>query len=206
MDDRSVKLPAASGSAADESVPPRARNAQATRQAILCAARRRFGQDSYDQVGCRDIGAEAGVDGSLVNRYFGSKEDLFAAVLDAVGKDPVDILSGEASDFGRRAAEALLFGEADAQGGLEFVNLAMRSAASPVAQKVVRRHLQEHFLGPFGAWVCGEDAEIRACLAASVLIGVAVMRGVLCRERMGGDNAQIAAERLARLLQALADA
>ncbi|MEI9964585.1 MAG: TetR family transcriptional regulator [Caulobacteraceae bacterium] len=184
---------------------PRARNALATRQAILCAARRGFARDGYDQVGCRDICADAGVDAALVNRYFGSKEDLFAAVLDAVSKDPVDILSGDRAAFGARTAAAMLGPGRDEEGGLEFVNLAMRSAGSPVARKIVRRRMQEQFLGPFADWVGGEDADIRASLAAAVLIGVAVMRGVLTADTLAADGADAAADRLARLLQTLVD-
>ena len=64
-------------------VAPRPRNAEATRAAILEAARERFARDSYDDVGMRDIARDVGVDAALVSRYFGSKEDLFTAVLDS---------------------------------------------------------------------------------------------------------------------------
>ncbi|MCC2628726.1 MAG: transcriptional regulator, partial [Thermomicrobiales bacterium] len=57
---------------------PRCRNAKATRQAILEAAKICFMHDGYEQVGVREIAARAGVDPSLVNRYFGSKEGLFS--------------------------------------------------------------------------------------------------------------------------------
>src|SRR5690606_7058311 len=60
------------------------RNAVATRQAILEAAKRRFSSQPYEQVGVREVAADAGVDASLVNRYFGSKEKLFAEVIAAV--------------------------------------------------------------------------------------------------------------------------
>ncbi len=61
--------------------PRRPRNAAATREAILAAATRRFTTQGYERAGVRDIAADAGVTAALVNRYFGSKERLFAEVI-----------------------------------------------------------------------------------------------------------------------------
>ena len=61
---------------------PRTRNAAATREAILKSARKAFAAHGYDGAGVREIAAEAGVTAMLVNRYFGSKEQLFAEVID----------------------------------------------------------------------------------------------------------------------------
>ncbi|HEV7965751.1 MAG TPA: helix-turn-helix domain-containing protein, partial [Actinoplanes sp.] len=58
--------------------PARPRNAAATRAAILASARRNFARAGYDGVGVREIAGGAGVTAMLVNRYFGSKEQLFA--------------------------------------------------------------------------------------------------------------------------------
>ena len=63
--------------------PSRPRNAQATRDAILAAARTLFTQHGFEGVGLREIAAQVGVNASLVNRYFGSKEALFTAAVDA---------------------------------------------------------------------------------------------------------------------------
>ena len=59
----------------------RGRNAQATRTDLLQAAMRRFTVLGYERTTMRDIAAHAGVNVSLINRYFGSKEGLFAAVM-----------------------------------------------------------------------------------------------------------------------------
>lgn len=57
----------------------RARRSDATRAAILRAARERFAIDGYDRATIRAIAADARIDPSMVMRYFGSKEGLFAA-------------------------------------------------------------------------------------------------------------------------------
>ena len=62
----------------------RRRDAAATREAILEAATRRFATQGYERAGVREIAADAGVTAALVNRYFGSKEGLFAEVIQRV--------------------------------------------------------------------------------------------------------------------------
>jgi AcrR family transcriptional regulator len=53
--------------------------AEATRAAILEAARERFAADGYERATIRAIAAAAGIDPAMVIRYYGSKEKLFAA-------------------------------------------------------------------------------------------------------------------------------
>ena len=52
-----------------------------TREAILAAARTRFGDYGYDGATIRGIAADAGVDAALVHHFFGTKERLFAAAM-----------------------------------------------------------------------------------------------------------------------------
>src|SRR5260221_662191 len=67
---------------------PRRRNAAGTRAAILASARKAFARSGYDGAGVREIAAGAGVTAMLVNRYFGSKERLFAEVVVATMAAP----------------------------------------------------------------------------------------------------------------------
>jgi AcrR family transcriptional regulator len=55
---------------------------EATRTAILDAARERFAADGYERATIRAIALDAGIDPALVIRYYGSKEGLFAAAAD----------------------------------------------------------------------------------------------------------------------------
>jgi AcrR family transcriptional regulator len=61
-------------------VPPR--RSDRTRAAILAAARERFAADGYAKATIRAIAAQAGIDPSMVMRYYGSKEKLLAAAAD----------------------------------------------------------------------------------------------------------------------------
>src|ERR1700761_2380065 len=68
---------------APERAPPRRRDAEATRAAILEAAKVQFAASGYDRAALRDIAAEAGADVALIKRYFGGKEGLFTEALKA---------------------------------------------------------------------------------------------------------------------------
>jgi AcrR family transcriptional regulator len=52
------------------------------REAVLAAAGRSFADLGYERTTVRGVAQDAGVDPSMVIRYFGSKKDLFAATLD----------------------------------------------------------------------------------------------------------------------------
>jgi AcrR family transcriptional regulator len=58
------------------------RRSDRTRAAILAAARERFAADGYAKATIRAIAAQAGIDPSMVMRYYGSKEKLLAAAAD----------------------------------------------------------------------------------------------------------------------------
>jgi AcrR family transcriptional regulator len=65
----------------DDTPVQRRRNATQTRQLLLEVARTRFARDGYATTTVRDIADDAGVNVSLINRYFTSKEGLFEACL-----------------------------------------------------------------------------------------------------------------------------
>lgn len=57
------------------------RTSDTTKTAILRAARDRFAAHGYERTTIRAVAADAGIDPSMVMRYFGSKEKLFDAAL-----------------------------------------------------------------------------------------------------------------------------
>lgn len=59
----------------------RAEQGEATRRRIIEAARQRFAADGYERATIRTIAADAGIDPSLVMRYFGDKPGLFVAAV-----------------------------------------------------------------------------------------------------------------------------
>ena len=179
----------------------RVRNAAATRTAILNAARDRFSRESYDDVGLRDIAGDVGVDAALIPRYFGSKEDLFAAALDSCrGRD--DLIGGERSDFGARVARELVFGDRE-DCKFEGLLMVLRSISSARAAEIVRSTANERFHGPLSDWIGGPDASIRAHLVSGLIKGVAIAREITDDFGLTPAEREQLRDRLAATLQAM---
>lgn len=182
--------------------PPRRRNAQATREAIIEAARVRFMSSAYEQVSLRDVAAAAGIDPALVIRYFGSKEGLFERVLTADVEGPEVV--GDRGTFGQRMATAAMRHDA-VHARYETINTAIWSASSPVAAKIVARDVQERFVTPIAASLDGSDTEIRAGLIVAILMGTSIMRHMLEVTPLAGQDMERVVPHLAAVLQHLAD-
>ncbi len=181
---------------------PRPRNAAATRGAILDAASRRFTGESYEQVGMRDIARDVGVDPALISRYFGSKEELFRAVIDDCGSGH-DITEGDRATFGDRMAHEIVYGERN-DSKLAWLLLMLRSASSPKATEVIHRASSEVFFDPFTQWLGGDDAPIRVRIAAGLMMGLTVSRD-LSGLHMTPEECERLKGRIAKILQDLVD-
>ena len=171
--------PAAAPAAGTAGAKP-ARNAGDTRARILAAARVRFSRDAYENVGTRDIAADAGVDAALVNRYFGSKEKLFdEAIQDAFAiKDHFDAI--DMSAFGELITTMVLDGSAERRAtGFDALGILLRSSGSPATHDRVSDRFHADFVLPLARLLRGRDAELRAALIASYLIGLATMKHAL---------------------------
>lgn len=184
----------------------RARNAAATRQTILDAARHLFARDSYDSVGVRDIAGAAGVDAALVNRYFGSKEALFKCVL-SDGKE--NLFEGVTSEMLPAHFTQLLLEEPEGPARdikTQKLLIILRSASSPVACELVREAMHDDILRPAASILGGEDGEFRASLAMALLMGTGVIRSIMAVAPLCDCNEAVVQGRLERLFaEALAE-
>src|SRR5579872_6916242 len=123
----------------DPAPPARTRNAAATREAILQSALVAFTEHGYSGVGVREIARAAGVTAMLVNRYFGSKEQLFAEVVDVVFSGST-IIADDPSSLSRVAARGLVASEPQS---VDVFLLMLRSVADPRATEILRRAIDE---------------------------------------------------------------
>ncbi|MBB4084088.1 TetR/AcrR family transcriptional regulator [Brevundimonas lenta] len=185
-------------------VAPRPRNAEATRAAILTAARERFARESYDDVGMRDIAGDVGVDAALVSRYFGSKEDLFVSVLDSCDNGG-ELMAGDRGDFGRRIAHEVIY-EGKSESKLKGLLILLRSIGSTKAMELVQRTGNERFFNPFAAWVGGPDGAVRARLAAAFIMGMTVSREITGGFGLSPRECEEMERRMAVILQDVIDA
>src|SRR5690349_17070579 len=130
-----------------KSTVPRIRNADATRQAILSSARRAFARGGYDGAGLREIGTGAGVTAMMINRYFGSKEELFAEVVAAIMATPL-IPGGQhptSRSLGRALAESLVQQTRPGATPLDGFLIMMHSASSSRAAEIARAQIERQY-------------------------------------------------------------
>jgi AcrR family transcriptional regulator len=159
----------------------RRRNAVATRAAILASARRAFAQSGYDGAGVREIAGGAGVTAMLVNRYFGSKEELFAEVVADTMAQPF-ILTKErlsSASLGEGIAAALVeLTKSDAT-PLDGFLIMVHSASSKRAAEIGRAGIEKHHHKTMTAALGGELAAQRAAVVLSIVAGFQVMRQMI---------------------------
>jgi AcrR family transcriptional regulator len=161
--------------------PARRRNAASTREAILTSARLAFARAGYDGAGVREIAAGAGVTAMLVNRYFGSKEQLFAEVIAATMATPT-ILTEEilnSSRPGEAIAAALVNITETGATPLEGFLIMLRSASSERAAEIGREQIENHYHKVMTAALSGDLAPQRAALVLSLVAGFQVMRQMI---------------------------
>jgi AcrR family transcriptional regulator len=154
----------------------RPRRSDTTRAAILAAARERFAADGYDRATIRGIAAAARIDPSMVMRYFGSKEGLFAAAAEfELGL--ADLAGMAREDVGARAAAYFLERWEDD----DSLQALLRVGATNEAAAARLRAIFADQLAPVVARVArpGVDVATRAGLVASQVLGVALTRYVL---------------------------
>jgi AcrR family transcriptional regulator len=151
----------------------RPRNASQTRADILSAARRRFGAEGYERTTLRAVASDVGVDAALVIRYFGSKQDLFAAAADFTIELPD--LSGVDPDEVAGILLPRFFAVWEDETFLALLRAAM---TSPVAAEALRRVFAEQ-VAPKLITATPDHPIQRIGLMGAFVIGLATTRYVL---------------------------
>ena len=168
-----------------------------TREAILDAARRAFAEQGYQRATVRDVAKLAGVDPALVHHYFGTKQDLFVAAV-RLPVNPVDqltaVLAAEPDQVGQRLVETFLSIWDHAAGQSPLLALIRSAVSDKDAAAMLREFITEEVLGPLARRLGNPDARLRATLAGSQLIGLAMARYIIRVEPLASaPSAQVAA-------------
>lgn len=153
--------------------PPRRRDAAATRASILRAARDAFTRLGYDGAGVREIARAADVDTRLISRYFGSKEGLFAEVVDLAYEKSLMMTP----ELNAGAARALLI-ETD-QGAVDGLLLTLRSASNARAAAIMRDSIERNYQRRLADALPGTDTMARSALLVALCSGVLLTRTLL---------------------------
>jgi AcrR family transcriptional regulator len=149
---------------------------------VLAAAKKLFARDGYEKTTLRAIAVDARVDASMVLYLFGSKEELFRESLRLIIDPEVLVAAltgaeGDSPDIGTRMVRTYL-GVWEAPESAATMRAMLASATSnPDAHAAFRGFMQNYVLTAVSGVLGGDDqARLRAMLAASALVGTAMLR------------------------------
>lgn len=159
---------------------------QDTRGGIVAAAREVFAERGYDGASIRQIAASAGVDPALVHHYFGTKEQLFLAVVQPP-VSPADlvprIVAGDPAELGERLVTTFLSMFESPATAPAFEALLRGAFANRLSGKLIREffavQIIRRVVRELDAVVDAAELPLRANLAASQLLGLAATRYIL---------------------------
>jgi AcrR family transcriptional regulator len=146
----------------------RAARRAATAQRILDAARAEFGQRGFEATTIRRVAQRANVDPSLVMQHYGSKAALFAVAI-------------QLEDAGPGEVEAHLYDVLDVRLAAlppETKALVRSMLTTPEAAESMSAFLNERTANLSRA-IGGEDADLRAALIVSSILGLTIARHFL---------------------------
>jgi AcrR family transcriptional regulator len=150
------------------------RKADQTKAVILTAARERFAESGYEAATIRGIAADANIDPSMVMRYFGNKDQLFAAAAEFDLRFP-DLSGLPRSEVGvAMASHFLVRWEED-----DALIVLLRSATTNAEAAQRMKDIFAAQLLPAIAKFVPDDAPRRAGLIATQVLGMALCRFVL---------------------------
>lgn len=152
-----------------------------TKQKILSSAEDLFARYGYDQTTVRSIAEIAGVDPALVIHYFGTKEELFVAAMTPTQDVPhkiSSVLGGDPESMGLGLA-TLFVTMLDGKATNHIIVNALKAAIRiPGAASLIKVVLVRPILKTFKESAL-DNAELRATLAQSQLLGIAMSRYIL---------------------------
>jgi AcrR family transcriptional regulator len=153
-----------------------------TRAAILAAARSAFAERGYDGVSLRSVARAAGVDPALVHRFHASKEALFIAAMElpvAPSTLVAALLAEGVDDVGERLVRAFVDLLDRPAAFAPFVALLRGAVANERAAAMLREFVAREVLGRLAAAASPDRPELRASLAGSQIVGLAMARYVV---------------------------
>lgn len=161
--------------------PGRWRSGAESRQRVLDAARVLFHRNGYAGTTVRAVAADAGVDPAMVFYFFGTKQGLFAAVLDMSAQLPsaIDaIFDGGLDGVGERVIRTLL----ENMDKSDRTPLAMLTRSAPThdqSETLLREFIDREITRRLAAMLDTPDAALRAGMVNVQLLGLTVARYIV---------------------------
>jgi AcrR family transcriptional regulator len=181
------------------SAEPRRRDAAATRARLLDAARELFLRHGYRATGLREVATRAGVDVTLVRRYFGSKEQLFTEATDVSGD--IEALRAAGDDaIGQHLISRILRARRDVDAPLFAL---LRSSGDPAVVARLNEQLEAGLTRTLADRITADQPRLRADMVTALLVGIGVLRALLNKDPLAAaadeDIAAVFADAFAAL-------
>ena len=168
--------------------------AAGTRDRILAAAREEFSARGYDRTSVRSIGKAAGVDAALVHHYFGTKEQIFGAAIELSFAPalslPGELAEGDEHDVGERVVRLMLRIWENPVTREPLLAIVRSAVSNETAAAVFRGMIGRRMVSRAAGELHVPDAEFRVQLAASQLVGIAMLRYVVKVEPLASATAE----------------
>ncbi|MEV8350180.1 TetR family transcriptional regulator [Streptomyces niveus] len=169
------------------------------RERILKAARTEFAERGYDKTSVRGIAKVAGVDPALVHHYFGTKEKVFGAAIE-VSFEPAlvipTLLTGGTDGIGERLARYFIGVWENPVSRAPLLAIVRSALTNDAAAAMLRKFVLRRLLERIAVELDVPDPTLRAELAASHMIGIALLRYVIKAEPL----ASVETEEIVRLV------
>jgi AcrR family transcriptional regulator len=175
-----------------------------TEAAILDAARELFAELGFERATIRGVAARAGVDPALVMQHFGSKEGLFAASARWT-VDRKRIAAAPLGDLAHTAFEDLFRTFEDPASRDGAVALIRNCLTHDTARDVMRDEVICETQATVSRTIGGPDAELRAALLGSTIVGAVLGRYLLQIPALASASRADLERVLLPVLQALVD-
>jgi AcrR family transcriptional regulator len=161
---------------------------------ILAAARTEFGARGFDATTIRGVARAAGVDPRLVHHYFDGKDALFVAAfeLPARPQQVLETVLGPGVDgIGGRLVHLFTTVWDSEEGRQRIVAMVSAASATEAGARMLREFLAREVFARIVARIGSDDAELRAALAASQMMGLAVARYVVRLEPLASADRDV---------------
>ncbi len=154
-----------------------------SRDVVLRAAKREFAKQGYEKTTLRAIADEARVDPSMVLYLFGSKAELFRESMKLVLNPELftaQLAAGPDGELGCRIVRAYLTIWEQPDTAASMVSMLQSATSNSDAHDAFREFLHSYVMTAVSDALGGsDDARLRAMLAATSLVGTAMLRYVM---------------------------
>jgi AcrR family transcriptional regulator len=183
---------------------PHASHGAQTKADIVRAATDEFGERGYEAASLRAIAHRAGVDPALVHYYFDDKADLFTAQLKAPfrpDKLVAEVLAGPREEYGHNVVSHLLAALSTPAAQRRAAGILRSVVGNRLVGGIVKEFLVREVFLKIARELRTEDAELRAALAASQVLGLVITRYVLKLEPIASAPAAEVVARIGPVIQ-----